>query len=1114
MKKLLLLFLMAYCQLSFVNGQKVVNVSTPGTLSSLILTQESDFTVTGTINGTDAKYLRQQVVNGHIKSLNLADVKIVAGGDAYYESYTTQDDVVPQYWMADCTGLTHIVLPTSAKEVGMKAFSSSGLKGKVVIPDKVKTVGFDAFAYCNKIDSVVIGSSVASLMQGVFYSSPVKHAYVKRGTPPSTSNYLFSSNPTIHVFSGVVDAYKASSWGDYGNIVGGLESLYPVTDDPLVAVNTLRDQFFEDAACTTLKSEYQSMTDEQLTTAFNTAGMPDFMVDIALKIKNDSWAPYEKDFRIHEYNPYSDASWWNNQMKATGGSYMGNPTGILTKSNDELYVFVDNSTPSDATLYLAGCVDNNLIYYAETGQKLQKGLNIVDGVADALYYVVYTADTRAMTKTLDQWPDIKIHIEGGTVNGYYDVARHSDADYQAILKAATYRRFTVKGKHSLFNFKTSSYKNVWPTSIDKSISWFDSLTVWHKDLMGYSVDVAEGRRDYPPYNLKGGEGIFPIYYNNPNFAIEGEQSDAGWANSTPYRTSYNSIDCIRSSFKITENIDDWCANHECGHNDQHAINLEGGTEVSNNLFANAVRFLDGLVTSNGSAVATNMTDFAYHTPYFIRDVNVQLRMYYQLYLYYHQARRNTAFYPTLFKELRDDPLTIWNDSYNSSLKFVRKVCEVAQEDLTDFFTAYGFFEPFNNLAIEDYGAHTMTVKQTDINRTLLEISKYPVKNREIMFVEDRVDYVPATDMLLNKAGEKRRDSDLVGLCGDLGQYTDLMEDAEVKPGNYTFVQSDSLYHVDGEGGVGILVLSNQNGKMVYASNAKTFCIPSCVTRDFTMYSLDHDGTLREIPRAGYGTQFVNQEKAGFIADSLTDNVVKAVVSGKVNSSDFKELRRLTQERNLVSIDLQDAKITLGGTAYYESYKVSSNTVGDYVFYMCKKLTSIVLPESAIKIGSNAFARSGLQEVFIPDNVSTLGGDAFAYCDNLKRAVIGSGVKTMQQGVFYSSSKLKEVYAKPLTPPSLGLYMFSGKPTIHVYKSALEAYLNSDWAQYGTIVGDLDEYEDVISGIQEVKSESESESEIVNGKLSNSKCFDLNGRPATDLQPGTVYVRNGKKIIHF
>jgi hypothetical protein len=83
-----------------------------------------------------------------------------------------------------------------------------------------------------------------------------------------------------------------------------------------------------------------------------------------------------------------------------------------------------------------------------------------------------------------------------------------------------------------------------------------------------------------------------------------------------------------------------------------------------------------------------MTEYADRTPFFVRDVNSQLRMYYQLYLYYHQAQKNTSFFPNLFKALREDPLVIWGNSNNSSLKFVRKVCEVAQEDLTDFFTAW------------------------------------------------------------------------------------------------------------------------------------------------------------------------------------------------------------------------------------------------------------------------------------------------------------------------------------------------------------------------------------------------------------------------------------------
>ena len=119
---------------------------------------------------------------------------------------------------------------------------------------------------------------------------------------------------------------------------------------------------------------------------------------------------------------------------------MGNPTGIYTKADEPLYVFVDSDIPTDATLYIAGCAGNDLVTSATQGKMLKKGLNVVEGKENALFYIIYTADTQKKTKTLSEWPDIKIHIEGGLVNGYYDVARKSDDDYMAILKAAKHER--------------------------------------------------------------------------------------------------------------------------------------------------------------------------------------------------------------------------------------------------------------------------------------------------------------------------------------------------------------------------------------------------------------------------------------------------------------------------------------------------------------------------------------------------------------------------------------------------------------------------------------------------------------------------------------------------
>ena len=534
-------------------------------------------------------------------------------------------------------------------------------------------------------------------------------------------------------------------------------------------------------------------------------------------------------------------------------------------------------------------------------------------------------------------------------------------------------------------------------------------------------------------------------------------------------------------------LDDWCVNHECGHNNQGAINLEGGTEVSNNLFSNVVRFLDGLVTSVGNPLSIVMDEYAQHTPFFVRPVDSQLRMYYQLYLYYHQARKNTSFYPNLFKALRDDPLTLWTNNNNSALKFVRKVCEVAGEDLTDFFTAWGFFEPFSDMSIEDYGQHTMTVTQADINSTLAEIDQYP-DNNTILFIEDRADYVPTTDFLTT-AGNHRRDSEKVGQCGELGQFTDYSA-ATSQSGNYTFLQADSLYAMSGTGGIGFLIL-DENGKFVYAANSLNFCIPSSIEGNFTVYTIAADGTLQEAPKVGSGAETVWINTAGTLSDSLSTQVIKATIGGNLNGKDFKYLRELAADNNLVSINLTNATIKSGGGSYDGQHSINNNTIGEKLFYQYTNLANIRLPESITSIGNNAFTETGLKEACIPDNVTSVGGDAFAYCKQLTSVVVGSKVSTMGQGVFYSSN-VKDAYVKALTPPTISAYLFSSKPVIHVYHSAEAAYKASAWAEFGTIVGDLDDYEQYAFPSIEFSDEADNTKAIAaaNGKTYNVK---INGR---------------------
>ena len=1097
--KLMSLLVAIFCINMGALAATEVHVDKAGTLSTLLTTSESTLKITGSINGTDVKYLLELIKAGTVTDLDISEAAIVKGGSAYFESYTTDDDVIGHSMFRECKNLKTIELPATIYSIQANAFSGSGLR-KIDIPNSVSSLGGDAFAYCSSLDSVTMGRRVTSLSQGVFYASNVKFAYIKPMTPPGAPAYLFSSNPKIMVYSDALEDYKQSGWKNYyGSIIGGLEELFPLEEDPAVIVNNLRETYFEDAACTQLKAEYLAMTDEELTAAMTDGGMPSFMAEIAVKLKNENWGKFEKDFRINSYKAYSDANYWNEKLKSTGGSYMGNPTGIYAGNLEPLYVFVDSDIPADATLYIAGCIGNHLISNAKTGKQLKKGLNIVEGDKNALYYILYTADTESRTKTLDEWPEIKIHIQGGTVNGYYDVARKSDSEYKALLNAATHELFTVKSEHAIFNFQTDAYKEVWPKTIDRSIEWFDSLTVWQQELMGYTATVANGQRNYYPHNLTGGEAIAPLFYNNPNFAIQGDANSAGYANSSTYRTCYNSVECIRNSFDVSRsNIDEWCAGHECGHNNQGAINLEACGEASNNLFSNVCRFIFGRNMTGGNSLAFVMNEYANGTYFSSRDLNSRLRMYYQLYLYFHQAKKNTSFYPELFKALREDPLKLYSNSSNGkngSLKFVRKVCEVAQEDLSDFFRAWGFFEPVKNLKIEDYGNYTLTVSQTQINNTLKEIAKYP-KNRTILFVEDRVKELLTND-LFQTAGKQRSGYDKLGEYGNLGQFTDYM-DEDAEPSSYTYIQSDSLYSMTGTGGIGFLML-DKDSNFVYAANSLNFCIPSSITTEFTIYSVDADGTLHEVEKSGEGTQHVTLTKAGTLSDSLTTEAIKAVISGPINGYDIKYLRKLINEYNLSSIDLSGATIKDGGT-YYNSYKSIANVIGNYAFYECSKLTNIILPGSIKKINAKAFANSGLTGAFIPDGVTTVGGDAFAYSKSLNIVTIGSSVKTLDQGVFYSSP-VKDAYVYATTPPSVSAYLFSSSPVIHVYASSLAAYKASDWAQYGTIVGDLDNY----TAIEPITPDADSND-------ANAPVYDLMGRKVANMQPGMMYIRNGKKFI--
>lgn len=128
----------------------------PGWLSSKIPFKDQasvqNLTVTGYINGTDVKFIRELINNRQLSHLDLSDAHIVAGGEAYYthpagtQSYRIdKDNTIGSYMFTDYSSkrrLTYLSLPKSVTEIKLE----------------------NRLDYCNdNLDTLVIGGDLKML---------------------------------------------------------------------------------------------------------------------------------------------------------------------------------------------------------------------------------------------------------------------------------------------------------------------------------------------------------------------------------------------------------------------------------------------------------------------------------------------------------------------------------------------------------------------------------------------------------------------------------------------------------------------------------------------------------------------------------------------------------------------------------------------------------------------------------------------------------------------------------------------------------------------------------------------------------------------------------------
>ena len=279
-------------------------------------------------------------------------------------------------------------------------------------------------------------------------------------------------------------------------------------------------------------------------------------------------------------------------------------------------------------------------------------------------------------------------------------------------------------------------------------------------------------------------------------------------------------------------------------------------------------------------------------------------------------------------------------------------------------------------------------------------------------------------------------------CATLASVT--IPDSVTSMGNETFAECPYLSSVTLPSGITTIPEST----FILCVRLQNLTIPSNVTSIGNLAFKQSGLTSVNVPN---GVTSIGEE--AFAGCDYLSSVTLPTTLRTISHLAFDECARL---RN---ITIPNSVTTLGNEVFEQTGLTSINipssitSIGQGIFYQCTSLSSVTFaePSGISNLTTGTFAGcSALTSLTLPSGTTTIGQGGIQDCRNLRTVTLPSTLTSVGQTAFYLDGSLIEVYCYATTPPSLGNYAFysiGNNPTLYVPSVSVNAYKNSNWANY-------------------------------------------------------------------